>query len=64
MSHRIKMRLSGTQEDLNGWLYLLKKLEQRRLIRILEQSQPYPNRGSSLLYRVYIDVELAIDELQ
>lgn len=56
----IDMRLTGTEEDLERWLLLLKRMDERGLIEILEQSAPYKNRGESKLYRVYIKVNLQI----
>jgi len=61
MSHRIKMRLSGTEEDLQNWLIFLRKVEEKGLIEILEQSHPYKNRGESKLYRVYAEIDLKVD---
>lgn len=60
--HRIKMRLSGTQEDLDKWVMFLRKVESRaNLIRILEVSEYYKNRGESVLYRCYAEIELLVD---
>lgn len=61
-NHRIKMRLSGTQDDLKAYLYLLHAMNKKGLIEILEESQPYRNRGESKLYRVYLEVNLNIPE--
>lgn len=60
--HRIKMRLSGTQEDLDKWLVFLRKVEARaNLIRLLEVSEYYKNRGESLMFRCYVELELLVD---
>lgn len=61
-NHRIKMRLSGTQDDLKAYLYLLHAMNRKGLIEILEESQHYRNRGESKLYRVYLEVNLNIPE--
>lgn len=58
---RVKMRLSGTVEDLQSFLYLFRSASRAGLLRILEESKPYKNRGESELYRVYLEVELRID---
>lgn len=57
-NYRIDMRLSGTIEDLAGWIELLVKLDKKNTIRILEQSAPYQNRDSSEVYRVYVKAEV------
>jgi hypothetical protein len=61
-NHRIKMRLSGTESDLKAYLYLLRAMDRKGLIEILEESQPYPNRGESKLYRLYLEIDLSIPE--
>lgn len=61
MNHRIKMRLSGTEADLKAYLYLLHAMDKKGLIEILEESQPYKNRGESKIHRVYLEVNLNID---
>jgi hypothetical protein len=60
-NHRIKMRLSGTEADLKAYLYLLRAMDTKGLIEILEESQPYKNRGESKMYRVYLEVNLNMD---
>lgn len=61
MNHRIKMRLSGTESDLKAYLYLLRAMDRKGLIEILEESEPYKNRGSSKIYRVYLEVNLNME---
>lgn len=61
-NHRIKMRLTGTETDLEKWLWLMRKMNERGLISILESSKPYPNRGESQFYRVYLEINLAVSE--
>jgi hypothetical protein len=55
------MRLSGTEADLKAYLYLLRAMDTKGLIEILEESQPYKNRGESKMYRVYLEVNLNMD---
>ncbi len=57
-SHRIKMRLSGTEADLEAYLYLLHAMDRKGLIEILEESKPYKNRGESKFYRAYLEINL------
>lgn len=57
-NHRIEMRLMGTKEDLEIWLLLVRKMQDHQILEILEESAPYPNRGESKLYRVYLKVDL------
>lgn len=57
-SHRVEMRLMGTQEDLEVWLKLMRKMQDHDLLEILEESTPYKNRGESKLYRVYLKLNL------
>jgi hypothetical protein len=56
------MRLSGTEADLKAYLYLLHAMENKGLIEILEESSPYKNRGESKLYRVYLELNLNMEE--
>lgn len=56
------MRLSGTETDLKAYLYLLRAMDTKGLIEILEKSQPYKNRGDSKMYRVYLEVNLNMDK--
>ncbi len=59
--HRIKMRLSGTEEDLKDWLLFMDAVDRKGLIEILEKSTPYKNRGESKLLRVYLEIDLKVD---
>ena len=61
-SHRIKMRLMGTETDIEKWLWLMQKMNERGLIEILETSNFYPNRGDSKLYRTYLEIDLTVSE--
>lgn len=60
-NHRIEMRLMGTTEDLERWLWFVEKMQERGLARIIEKSKPYKNRGESLQYRCYLKIELLLD---
>jgi hypothetical protein len=55
------MRLSGTESDLKAYLYLLRAMDRKGLIEILEESEPYKNRGDSKIYRVYLEVNLNME---
>lgn len=57
----VKMRLTGTQAELDKWLKFLQRVDSKELIEILEVSSFYPNRGSSKLGRQYIEVELLVE---
>ena len=57
-THRIEMRLMGTQEDLEIWLRLVRKMQEHEIVEILEESAPYRNRGDSKLFRVYLKINL------
>ena len=46
----IKIRLEGEKEEIEQAASLLSVT-----FKILNESQPYPNRGNSLYYRVYVD---------
>ena len=61
MNHRVKMRLSGKESDLKAYLYLLRAMDRKGLIEILEESEPYKNRGDSKIYRVYLEVNLNME---
>jgi hypothetical protein len=61
-NHRIKMRLSSTDADLKAYLYLLHAMDKKGLIEILEESMPYKNRGDSKMYRVYLEVNLNMED--
>ena len=60
-NHRIRMRLSGTEADLKAYLYLLHAMDKKGLIEILEESEPYKNRGESKMFRVYLEVNLSME---
>jgi hypothetical protein len=56
------MRLSGTEADLKAYLYLLHAMDKKGLIEILEESKPYPNKGDSKILRVYLDINLNMED--
>ena len=62
-ANRIKMRLMGTTKDLERWIWLVEKLQERGLVTIVEQSRPYANRGESIQSRVYLEVDLELDAI-
>lgn len=49
----LKIRLTGEPHELQAALAIL-----HQNFRVLESSDPYPNRGNSAYYRCYADVEL------
>jgi len=61
-SHRIKMRLTGTKEDLEKWLWFVGKMDQKGLVEIISRSEPYANRGESKESRVYLEINLNIED--
>lgn len=60
-NHRIKMRLMGTKDDLERWLWFVDKMQERGLATIINKSRPYANRGESLEHRVYLEIDLELD---
>ena len=54
----LKIRISSYADDGIAFLKILKELERINAIKIIEQSQPYLNRGNSLIQRTYLDVEI------
>ena len=59
-SHRIKMRLTGTKQDLEKWLWFVGKMDLYGLVEIINQSDPYANRGESKEPRVYLEINLNV----
>lgn len=57
---RVKMRLTGTDSDLEPFLLLLKKMEDRQMVSIIETSKSYPNRGDSKQCRVYLEIDFLL----
>lgn len=56
-SHRIDMRLTGTQEDLEVWLKLVRKMAEHKVVDIIQESRLYPNRNSQLC-RIYLQLNV------
>jgi len=56
------MRLTGTKEDLEKWLWFVGKMDQKGLVEIISRSEPYANRGESKESRVYLEINLNIEE--
>ena len=56
-SHRVDMRLTGTQEDLEVWLKLVQKMADHKVIDIIQESKLYPNRNSQLC-RMYLQLNV------
>ena len=54
----IKIRLHGTEEEINKVKTYFKKLETLNEINILSISEPYADRGCSKYYRLYMDAEI------
>ena len=51
----MKLRLMGTAHQNNQFIKTLKTMPG---ITITSESKPYPNRGSTVLERVYLEIEL------
>lgn len=54
----MKIRLNGLKNENDLFLALMRQLEKQKLLKIIEQSKPYANRGASIAERVYLDVVL------
>ena len=52
----IKMRLEGTLEEIER---AIRELKAHQSFTILSRSQLYKDRGDSVYYRVYLDVNLS-----
>lgn len=52
----MKIRLHGSLHDTENFIGLLKYLEEKYSIEILNISKKYKDRGESKYYRTYIDV--------
>jgi hypothetical protein len=59
-TNRVKMRLSGTEQELQAWINYLKALESKEHIKIYEGGKLYQNRGSDDIYRCYMEVDLLL----
>lgn len=54
----MKIRLHGIPEEILNFIKLFEALEYAGTIDILQQSEPYADRGTSKYFRVYLDVAL------
>ncbi len=54
----MKLRTNSLKEENDLFLALMRLLEKQNVLRIVEQSKPYPNRGANIAERVYLDVML------
>ena len=54
----MKIRLHGVPEEITKFTKLFKSLEDAGTINILQQSEPYADRGTSKYCRVYMDIAL------
>ena len=61
--NQIEMRLTGTQPELDLWVWFLRKMEDKGLIVLLSVSEFYPNtrKGFSREGRLYVKLRLNID---
>ena len=50
----LKISLHGELKDIESFI---QKLNKQKELRVLQQSAPYKDRGKSVYYRVYLDVE-------
>jgi len=50
----VKIRVQGEKEEVEKFIEEIKKCN----VEIIEQSQPYANRGSSVYSRTYLDVKI------
>ena len=53
-----KIRLMATQQELDNWKAFFDLLADANVIRLLETSGNYSNRGNSQYQRAYLEAEL------
>lgn len=53
----MKIRITGTREELAQARQYYQALEKDENVKYVNISQPYPNRGSNTLFRLYVDIE-------
>ena len=53
----MKIRVMGTKEECLAAMGYYRELEKDPNVRFVQVSDLYPNRGSSTLFRIYIEVE-------
>ena len=52
----VKLRITGTPQELNGFRKLLNHMAHRNDIEILDMSGMYANIDSDVFYRMYVQV--------
>ena len=52
----MKIRIMGTKDECLLATNYYRAMEKEENVQYVQVSDPYPNRGSSTLYRVYIEV--------
>ena len=53
----MKIRIMGTLDECHVATAHYRNLEKDPNVKYVQVSDPYVNRGSSTLYRVYVDIE-------
>lgn len=53
----MKIRITGTRDECDVAAAYYRKLETDPNVRWLQVSKPYANRGSTTLFRIYVEVE-------
>ncbi len=56
-----KIQLSATSEEITNWVTFFKALESASVIRLLEISDNYLDRGNSQYQRVCLEAKLLVD---
>ncbi|BAZ11795.1 hypothetical protein NIES4071_36210 [Calothrix sp. NIES-4071] len=59
-TNRVKMRLSGTEQELQAWLNYLKLLQDKEHIKMYGDEKLYAGRSDNDTYRCYVEVDLLI----
>lgn len=57
----MKIRIMGTKEECRQAQEFYRRLGQQDEVSYCSVSEPYPNRGSVGLYRVYVDIQYKTD---
>ena len=53
----MKIRVMGTLDECNVATAYYRELEKDSNVKYVQVSSPYVNRGSSTLYRIYVEIE-------
>ena len=53
----MKIRIMGTKDECLAATAYYRDLEKDSNVKFVQVSDPYPNRGSSTLFRLYVEVE-------